>query len=170
MQNNQWVGKPRKQQHKSFWQESNGMKNKQWQPAGSAPTLGGRYGKKWLVREWHCDTVSFSTHQHFFGDNVEKINKNKYDIWSFIFQLLKDMATHPSILAWRIPMDRGAWQTTIHRVAESDTTERLSTFQLLEKEYDLVFNVPQLQTFVVSEETGSGEWRWGDRCWQWWWW
>ena len=26
------------------------------------------------------------------------------------------MATHPSILAWRIPMDRGAWQATVHGV------------------------------------------------------
>ena len=34
-----------------------------------------------------------------------------------------DMATHSSILAWRIPMDRGAWWATVHRVAESDTTD-----------------------------------------------
>ena len=33
--------------------------------------------------------------------------------------LEKGMATHYSILAWRIPMDRGAWQTTIHGVAKS---------------------------------------------------
>ena len=33
------------------------------------------------------------------------------------------MATHSSILAWRIPMDRGAYWATVHRVAESDTTE-----------------------------------------------
>ena len=26
-------------------------------------------------------------------------------------------------LAWRIPMDRGAWKTTVRRVAESGTTE-----------------------------------------------
>ena len=26
------------------------------------------------------------------------------------------MATHFSILAWRIPMDRGAWQATVHGV------------------------------------------------------
>ena len=26
------------------------------------------------------------------------------------------MATHPSFLAWRIPMDRGAWQATVHGV------------------------------------------------------
>ena len=37
------------------------------------------------------------------------------------------MATHSSILAWRIPMDRGAWRATVHSVAESDTTEWLST-------------------------------------------
>ena len=24
------------------------------------------------------------------------------------------MATHSSILAWRIPMDRGAWQAIVH--------------------------------------------------------
>ena len=40
--------------------------------------------------------------------------------------LEKGKATHSSILAWRIPMDRGAWQVTVHEVAESDTTEQLS--------------------------------------------
>ena len=29
------------------------------------------------------------------------------------------MATHSSILAWRIPMDRGAWRATVHVVAKS---------------------------------------------------
>ena len=29
--------------------------------------------------------------------------------------------THSSILAWRIPMDRGAWQATVHRVTKSHT-------------------------------------------------
>ena len=29
------------------------------------------------------------------------------------------MATHSSILAWRNPMDRGAWQATVHEVAKN---------------------------------------------------
>ena len=37
------------------------------------------------------------------------------------------MATHSSILAWRIPVDRGAWLATVHGVRELGTTERLST-------------------------------------------
>ena len=37
------------------------------------------------------------------------------------------MATHSNILPWRISTDRGAWKATIHGIAESDTTERLST-------------------------------------------
>ena len=31
------------------------------------------------------------------------------------------MATQSSILAWRIPMDRGAWWATAHGVAKSQT-------------------------------------------------
>ena len=32
--------------------------------------------------------------------------------------LEEGMATHSSILAWRIPMDGGPWQVTVHRVAK----------------------------------------------------
>ena len=35
--------------------------------------------------------------------------------------LEEDTATQSSILAWRIPMDRGAWQATVHRVTKSWT-------------------------------------------------
>ena len=31
----------------------------------------------------------------------------------------ESMATHSSILAWRIPMDRGAWWATVHGVKKS---------------------------------------------------
>ena len=33
--------------------------------------------------------------------------------------LEEGMATHSSILAWRIPKDRGAWRATVHEVTKS---------------------------------------------------
>ena len=35
--------------------------------------------------------------------------------------LEKEMATHSSILAWRTTWNRGAWRTTVHGVAKSQT-------------------------------------------------
>ena len=35
--------------------------------------------------------------------------------------LEEGMATHSSVIAWRIPMDRGAWRDVVHRVARSQT-------------------------------------------------
>ena len=35
--------------------------------------------------------------------------------------LEEGVATHSSILAWRIPIDRKAWRATVHRVAKSWT-------------------------------------------------
>ena len=44
-------------------------------------------------------------------------------VWSLGWEdpLEKVMAIHSSIVAWRIPMDRGAWQTTVYGVAKSWT-------------------------------------------------
>ena len=39
--------------------------------------------------------------------------------------LEEGMGTHSSILAWRIPTDRGAWRATVHGLAKSG--RRLST-------------------------------------------
>ena len=42
--------------------------------------------------------------------------------------LEEGMATHCSILAWRIPMDRGAWRATVYKLTKSWTRlKRLST-------------------------------------------
>ena len=38
--------------------------------------------------------------------------------------LERGMTTHVSILAWRIPWTRGAWQATVHGVANSWTQLR----------------------------------------------
>ena len=35
--------------------------------------------------------------------------------------LEKGMVTHSRILAWRIPMDRGAWWASVHEIAKSQT-------------------------------------------------
>ena len=35
--------------------------------------------------------------------------------------LEEGMATHSRILAWRVPMDRGAWWATVDEVAKSRT-------------------------------------------------
>ena len=43
----------------------------------------------------------------------------------------KGIATHSSILAWRIPMGSGAWRATVHGIAKSWTQlNRLSTAEL----------------------------------------
>ena len=40
-------------------------------------------------------------------------------VWSLGWEdpLEEGMATHSSILTWRVPMDRGAWRATVHGVA-----------------------------------------------------
>ena len=38
----------------------------------------------------------------------------------------REMATHSSILAWRIPRTDRAWWTVVHGVTQSDTTVRLT--------------------------------------------
>ena len=37
--------------------------------------------------------------------------------WEYLLE--EGMATHSSILAWRIPMDRGAWWAIVHGVAKN---------------------------------------------------
>ena len=46
--------------------------------------------------------------------------------------LEEGMATHFSILGWRTPVDRGAWQVTIHGIAKSQT--QLNTFHFHSRE------------------------------------
>ena len=52
-------------------------------------------------------------------------------VWSLGWEdpLEEGMETHSSILAWRIPMDRGGWWDSPQGHKESHRTERLSTAQ-----------------------------------------
>ena len=43
------------------------------------------------------------------------------DPWIGKIPLEKGMEAHSSFLAWSIPLDRGAWQATVHGVAKSQT-------------------------------------------------
>ena len=67
------------------------------------------------------------------------------------------MVTHSSILAWRIPRDRGAWWATVHGIAESDMTEQLSTEEHITLcNYDNL-RIHQCRILAISLEKKSGE-------------
>ena len=54
--------------------------------------------------------------------------KNPPAVWETLVPSLgwgdpleEEMATHSSILAWSIPMDRGAWRAIVHEVTQGQT-------------------------------------------------
>ena len=53
--------------------------------------------------------------------NLPRIQDSRVQSLGWEDLLEEGMATHSSILAWRIPVDRGAWRATVHGVAESRT-------------------------------------------------
>jgi len=67
-------------------------------------------------------------HQYSWASLVAQMVKNLPATQKTWFQSLcwedaleEGMATHSSILACRIPMDRGGWQATVHEVTKSQT-------------------------------------------------
>ena len=67
----------------------------------------------------------------FTGGSVGKKSSAMEEMWvqslGWKDPLEKGMATRSSTLAWRIPMDKGAWWAAVHGVSEKDTTEWLHT-------------------------------------------
>ena len=65
----------------------------------------------------------------YFGPSLmAQTVKNLPAMWETWVQSLgwedaleESMASHSSIFAWKIPMDRGAWQATVHGVRKSWT-------------------------------------------------
>ena len=53
--------------------------------------------------------------------NLPTIQKTWVQSLGWEDPLEEGKATHSSILAWRIPMDRGAWRATVRGVAKSRT-------------------------------------------------
>ena len=78
--------------------------------------------------------------------------------------LEEDVATHSSILAWRIPMDRGTWRATVHGVAKSLT--QLSDFMFTLKTLMLIEISKSKRTNTVwfcvlgtqRSQTGRNSW------------
>ena len=48
--------------------------------------------------------------------NMPAMQETRVQLLGWEDPLEKEMSTHSSILAWRIPWTRGAWQATIHRI------------------------------------------------------
>ena len=73
-------------------------------------------------------TASFSWNKKYYNYLISQLIRNVSAmqgtwVW-FLGQqdpLEKEMATHSSSIAWRIPMNRGAWWSTVHVVAKSQT-------------------------------------------------
>ena len=66
--------------------------------------------------------------QYSWASLVAQMVKNSPVMWETWLQSLswedpleEGMATHFSILAWKIPMNSGAWRATVHRAAKSWT-------------------------------------------------
>ena len=53
--------------------------------------------------------------------NLQAVLENWVQSLGWEDPLEEGMATHSSILTWRILMDRGAWRATVHGVAKSRT-------------------------------------------------
>ena len=58
--------------------------------------------------------------QDSWASRVAQMMKNPPAMWETWVRSLS-MATHSSILAWRIPTDRGAWWAAAHGSAKSQT-------------------------------------------------
>ena len=80
---------------------------------------------------WHRNWIELNWRILSLGFPVALVVKNPRTnvgdvgtwVWSWGWEdpLEEEMATHSSILAWKIPMDRGAWWATVHGVAKSQT-------------------------------------------------
>ena len=64
------------------------------------------------------------------------------------------MATHSSTLAWENPMDRGAWQAMVHRVAESRT--RLKRLRTHARTHILSLRKGGFSKFLLLERASLG--------------
>ena len=66
--------------------------------------------------------------------------------------LEEGMATYSSILAWRIPMDRGAWRATVHGVTKSQTQLKRLSIHIVHKYFTTALLIMRSQRAVLSDQ------------------
>ena len=72
-----------------------------------------------------CPVLSVTLHSRFpwliaqTVKNLPGMRETCVQSLSWEDALEEGMATHPSILAWRLPMDRGAWWASVYGVSKS---------------------------------------------------
>ena len=64
--------------------------------------------------------------------------------------LEEGIATHSSILSWRIPMDRGVWWTAVHGVTKNQTQLSDFHFQIGHKDFPIA---QILKNLTAMQET-----------------
>ena len=73
---------------------------------------------------WRRDRLPTPVFLGFPGGSGGKVclqcGRPGFDHWVGKIPWWEGMVSHSSILAWRIPIDRGDWQATIHGVTELD--------------------------------------------------
>ena len=52
---------------------------------------------------------------------IQELHETQFPSLGWEDPLEEEMVTHSSVLAWRILMDRGAWQAPVHRVTQGRT-------------------------------------------------
>ena len=82
----------------------------------------------WARPAVYLDFLSFGTKYDLGVSLVAQTVKNLFAMWETWVQSLcwedsleESMATHSSILAWRIPMDKRAWRATVHGITKTQT-------------------------------------------------
>ena len=81
-----------------------------------------------LTHQSQVETLTLQIKGNYPGIGASQVTlvvKNRPAVWETWIRSLgwedplnKSMATPSSILAWRIPMDRGTWWATVHRTAK----------------------------------------------------
>ena len=110
---------------------------------------------EWLSRYYDTPTLLWTSQVMLVVKNAPANGGDVETwVWSLCWEdpLEEGMATHSSILAWRIPRNRGAWRATVFRVKKSQTQlKQLSTHT--QARIHKVHKLP-LPSLLLSTPTG----------------